>query len=190
MVRISLTPIIDVVFILLIFFMLATNFQSFNKTDIKLSNESASVSQSDKRIYLIEFNKDGEFTLNKQSLSQRKIKAAILESKKNDEEFMVVLKGSKDTDIKDIGKNLEIKNVIKLQAMVNNEMINVYNVPFYKEKLLYTDQLNIFDKPIYQNVTLGSYILNDPIVKSKINIIRIKKQKQKLLNEIEVLRNG
>ena len=102
MVRISLTPIIDVVFILLIFFMLATNFQSFNKTDIKLSNESASVSQSDKRIYLIEFNKDGEFTLNKQSLTQRKIKAAILESKKNDEEFMVVLKGSKDTDIQDI----------------------------------------------------------------------------------------
>jgi biopolymer transport protein ExbD len=102
MVRISLTPIIDVVFILLIFFMLATNFQSFNKTDIKLSNESASVSQSDKRIYLIEFNKDGEFTLNKQSLSQRKIKAAILESKKNDEEFVVVLKGSKDTDIQDI----------------------------------------------------------------------------------------
>ena len=82
--------------------MLATNFQSFNKTDIKLSNESASVSQSDKRIYLIEFNKDGEFTLNKQSLSQRKIKAAILESKKNDEEFVVVLKGSKDTDIQDI----------------------------------------------------------------------------------------
>ena len=102
MVRISLTPIIDVVFILLIFFMLATNFQSFNKTDIKLSNESASVSQSDKRIYLIEFNKDGEFTLNKQSLSQRKIKAAILDSKKNDEEFMVVLKGSKDTDIQDV----------------------------------------------------------------------------------------
>ena len=101
MVRISLTPIIDVVFILLIFFMLATNFQSFNKTDIKLSNESASVSQSDKRIYLIEFNKDGEFTLNKQSLSQRKIKAAILDSKKNDEEYMVVLKGSKDTDIQE-----------------------------------------------------------------------------------------
>ena len=95
-----------------------------------------------------------------------------------------------DSEVKDIGKNLEIKNVIKLQAMVNNEMINVYNIPFYKEKILYTDQLNIFDKPIYQNVTLGSYILSDPIVKSKIKIIKIKKQKQKLLNEIEVLKNG
>ena len=51
MTKISLTPIIDVVFILLIFFMLATNFQSFNKTEIQISNESASVSQSDKKIF-------------------------------------------------------------------------------------------------------------------------------------------
>ena len=64
MTKISLTPIIDVVFILLIFFMLATNFQSFNKTEIKISNETASVSQSDKKIFLIEFNKDSEFKLN------------------------------------------------------------------------------------------------------------------------------
>ena len=55
MVKISLTPIIDVVFILLIFFMLATNFQSFNKTDVQISNESASISQSDQKIYLVEF---------------------------------------------------------------------------------------------------------------------------------------
>ena len=95
-----------------------------------------------------------------------------------------------DTDIKDIGKNLEVKNIIKLQAMVNNEMIDIYNVPFYKEKLVYTDQLNIFDKPIYQNVTLGNYILKDPIVQSKIKLINIKKRKQQLLNEIEVLNNG
>ena len=86
MVKISLTPIIDVVFILLIFFMLATNFQSFNKTDIKLSNETASTSQSDKKIFLIEFNKDSEFKLNNQELSIIKIKEAILQRKKNDEE--------------------------------------------------------------------------------------------------------
>ena len=62
MTKISLTPIIDVVFILLIFFMLATNFQSFNKTEIQISNESASVSQSDKKIFLIEFNKESELS--------------------------------------------------------------------------------------------------------------------------------
>ena len=102
MVRISLTPIIDVVFILLIFFMLATNFQSFNQTDIKLSNEEASTSQSDKRIYLVELNKEGELKLNKARMSQKSIKNKILDSKKNDEEYIVVIKGAKDTEIQDI----------------------------------------------------------------------------------------
>ena len=103
MVRISLTPIIDVVFILLIFFMLATNFQSFNKTDIKLSNESASISQSDKQIYLVEFNKKGEYKLNKKNLSLVDIKNKIVEGiKENEDEYMVVIKGSKDTDVQHV----------------------------------------------------------------------------------------
>ena len=102
MVRISLTPIIDVVFILLIFFMLATNFQSFNQTDIKLSNEEASISQSEKRVYLVEFNKDGEFRLNKETMSQKNIKKQILDSKKKQEEYSVVIKGDKNTEIQDI----------------------------------------------------------------------------------------
>jgi biopolymer transport protein ExbD len=102
MVRISLTPIIDVVFILLIFFMLATNFQSFNQTDIKLSNEEASISQSEKRVYLVEFNKDGEFRLNKETMSQKSIKNEILDSKKKQEEYLVVIKGDKNTEIQDI----------------------------------------------------------------------------------------
>ena len=82
--------------------MLATNFQSFNQTDIKLSNEQASISQSDKRIYLVEFNKDGEFKLNKETMSQRRIKDQILDSKTNDEEYMVVIKVDKDTEIQDV----------------------------------------------------------------------------------------
>ena len=103
MVKISLTPIIDVVFILLIFFMLATNFLSFNKTDIKLSNESASISQSDKQIYLVEFNKKGEFKLNNVSLSLVDVKDKILEGiKANDDEYMVIIKGSKDTNVQDV----------------------------------------------------------------------------------------
>ena len=83
--------------------MLATNFQSFNKTDIKLSNESASISQSDKQIYLVEFNKKGEFKLNNVSLSLVDVKDKILEGiKANDDEYMVIIKGSKDTNVQDV----------------------------------------------------------------------------------------
>ena len=127
MVRISLTPVIDVVFILLIFFMLATNFQSFNKTDIKLSNESASIAQSDKRIYLVEFDKDGKFTLNQQSLSRNKIKDIILESKKEDEEYMVVIKGSSDTNIQDILNvisDFKISNINEITVGISKKEVD------------------------------------------------------------------
>tara|TARA_B100001769_G_C22100506_1_gene594023 strand:+ start:947 stop:1327 length:381 start_codon:yes stop_codon:yes gene_type:complete len=107
--------------------MLATNFQSFNKTDIKLSNESASIAQSDKRIYLVEFDKDGKFTLNQQSLSRNKIKDIILESKKEDEEYMVVIKGSSDTNIQDILNvisDFKISNINEITVGISKKEVD------------------------------------------------------------------
>ena len=47
MTRISLTPIIDVVFILLIFFMLASNFNKVGELNMDLSKESSQSSNED-----------------------------------------------------------------------------------------------------------------------------------------------
>ena len=42
--------------------------------------------------------------------------------------------------------------------------LNVYNVPFYKPKDIYLDQLNMQDnRLIYENVSLASYVENDKI---------------------------
>ena len=79
--------------------MLATNFQSFNKTEIKISNETASVSQSDKKIFLIEFNKESEFKLNGTVASLDSIKSDIISSKKKNDEFVVIAKPSKGADV-------------------------------------------------------------------------------------------
>jgi biopolymer transport protein ExbD len=114
MTKISLTPIIDVVFILLIFFMLATNFQSFNKTEIKISNETASVSQSDKKIFLIEFNKDSEFKLNGTAASLDSIKSDIISSKNNGDDFVVITKPLKGVDVQlilSVFANLKSSNI-------------------------------------------------------------------------------
>ena len=114
MTKISLTPIIDVVFILLIFFMLATNFQSFNKTEIKMSNETASVSQSDKKIFLIEFNKDSEFKLNGTAASLDSIKSDIISSKNDGDDFIVITKPLKGVDVQlilSVFANLKSSNI-------------------------------------------------------------------------------
>jgi len=98
-----------------------------------------------------------------------------------------------DKDIKDIAKNLAIKNIIKMAAMTSEQAsLDMYkNAVFYRPKDIYLDQLNIFDpRQIYPNTSLASYMDNDKIeIKArKLNEINIKKQK--LLYELEMLKNG
>ena len=98
-----------------------------------------------------------------------------------------------DKDVKDIAKNLAIKNIIKMQAMTSEQAsLDMYqNAVFYKPEDIYLDQLNIFDpRQIYPNTSLASYMDNDKIeIKArKLNEINIKKQR--LLYELEMLKNG
>jgi len=99
-----------------------------------------------------------------------------------------------DAVVKDAAKNLEVKSIIKLDAMQSDSSINlaVYNnQAFYKSKDIYLNQVMMFDnRDIYNNVTLVNYISNDPI-NIKENILHdINKRKKELLIEIEVLKNG
>ena len=57
MTRISLTPIIDVVFILLIFFMLASNFNKIGELNMDLSKESSQSSNEDIKVIKLTVNK-------------------------------------------------------------------------------------------------------------------------------------
>ena len=137
MTKISLTPIIDVVFILLIFFMLATNFQSFNKTEIKISNETASVSQSDKKIFLIEFNKNSEFKLNGTTASLDSIKSDIISSKNNGDDFVVITKPSKGADVQlmfSVFANLKSSNIENVTLGVSKNDTSIDNAYDNKKK--------------------------------------------------------
>ena len=125
MTKIGLTPIIDVVFILLIFFMLATNFQTFNKTDIALSKESASVAESEKKIFLIEFDNEGMFKLNDQPLELDQIKSQILTSKKEKEDYMVITKPA---------ENVDVQLILSLIANLKASEINNINLGVTKKK--------------------------------------------------------
>ncbi len=54
-----------------------------------------------------------------------------------------------DEQVKDIAKNLEVKNLIKLDAMVSDQAsLDLYNVPFYIPKDIYLDQLPLIDNRI------------------------------------------
>ena len=98
-----------------------------------------------------------------------------------------------DAQVKDIAKNLVVKNIIKLDAMAEEQAsLSLYaNKEFYLPKDIYLDQLNIFDpRLIYDNVRLTNYIVNDKVFikEQKLNKLNIKKQK--LLIELQELKNG
>jgi outer membrane biosynthesis protein TonB len=98
-----------------------------------------------------------------------------------------------DKDIKDISKNLAVKNIIKMEAMTSEQAsLNAYaNTAFYAPKDIYLDQLNIFDfRQIYPNTNLASYTQNDKIEIKARKLQEINSRKQQLLLELEILKNG
>jgi len=98
-----------------------------------------------------------------------------------------------DKDIKSISKNLQIKNIIKLEIMASDQAsLNAYaNTQFYKPKDIYLDQLNIIDnRLIYADKSLASYTQNDKMEIKARKLEEINLKKQRLLNELEILKNG
>jgi outer membrane biosynthesis protein TonB len=98
-----------------------------------------------------------------------------------------------DKDIKDISKNLAVKNIIKMEAMTSEQAsLNAYqNTLFYKPKSIYLDQLNIFDnRQIYPNTNLATYVQNDKMEIKARKLGELNLKKQQLLYELKMLKNG
>ena len=100
---------------------------------------------------------------------------------------------SVDVNVKDVSKNLELKNLIKLDAMLKDEMsLDTYtSVAFYKPLNIYSNQDLMKDtRLLYSDNILDVYIQNDPVVVKQKNLSRIKYEKRKLMLQIQDLKNG
>ena len=96
-----------------------------------------------------------------------------------------------DTQVKDIGKNLQLKNLVKLKLMADNSALESYSkIEFYKPKNIYLDQANIQDnRMLYNNITLTSYQQKDPVFQKKKILFDIRQKKEKLIKELRLLKN-
>ncbi len=133
-------------------------------------------------------------TTEKSSVQTKKLaKQKKIQQKKAIKDNLVKIMDKIDKDIKDISKNLQIKNIIKLDAMASDQAsLAIYeNVEFYKPKTLYLNQLNIFDnRQIYPDTSLASYIKEDPVFIKEQQLKNLDNIKQQLLYELEILKNG
>ena len=96
-----------------------------------------------------------------------------------------------DDKIKDSAKNLEVKSIIKLQAMEGTMSLDGYKEQaFYKTKDIYLGNNIVDNRKIYNNISLVSYMANDPVNIKDQKLNNIKINKKRLLIKIEQLKNG
>ena len=124
--------------------------------------------------------------------SKKLTKQKNTQQKKAIRDNLVKVMDKVDKDIKDISKNLQIKNIIKLDAMTSEQAsLDSYDVPFYKSKNIYMDQIQIQDmRELYTDVSLNKYIANDPVVIMENKLRDIESKKKLLIIELEQLKNG
>ena len=114
-----------------------------------------------------------------------------VQSEKTVKPKLKVIMAKIDDKVKDPVKNLELKNLVKIDAMTQDQVsLSVYNVPFYKPRDIYLDQLNIIDnRLIYNGIQLVSYIANDSIGIKERTLQELNINKQRILLELKELKN-
>ena len=115
-----------------------------------------------------------------------------VQSEKTVKPKLKVIMAKIDAKVKNPVKNLQLKNLIKIDAMTEDQAsLSIYNVPFYTPKNIYLDQLNMFDnRLIYSKVNLASYSDNDIIGIRERKMGILNWEKNKLLLQLESLQNG
>jgi biopolymer transport protein ExbD len=101
---INLTPMIDIVFQLIIFFMVGTKFSEIEKTiDLKLPQVSSTApisSAPQKRV--INLFRDGKIQMNQQEMSIGQLKSELTTAREQYSELGVVVRGDAQTDLQNV----------------------------------------------------------------------------------------
>lgn len=98
--EVNLTPLIDVVFLLLIFFMVSTTFERETEITLELPEATGEPIVSEKKVVEISIDARGRYYINKQELINTRIdtlKRAIKKAAGEDEEPQVILSADRNT---------------------------------------------------------------------------------------------
>ena len=95
----NLTPLIDIVFLLLVFFMLTSHFVKDEVINIDLPEaESSDPLDEPKQIEVI-INEDGELSIDSEIVTEEELVIILVEKLKNQDEKVVRIRGDKQVDL-------------------------------------------------------------------------------------------
>tara|TARA_A100000164_G_C21735841_1_gene689886 strand:- start:266 stop:676 length:411 start_codon:yes stop_codon:yes gene_type:complete len=100
-VKVNIIPLIDIIFLMLVFFMLATNFSEDNRIDFSIQNTLA-YDQKESKTLKIFISESGDYKIKNQVFSKEQIEKTIIKLKEDERFDDIHVFNEKNTIIQDL----------------------------------------------------------------------------------------
>ena len=114
-IKINIIPLIDIIFLMLVFFMLATNFSEKKEISFKLKQDIETLNDNQENLFI--YIKNNSFVINEESLKNGNLEEKVLSYWNSQNYKNIIILNDKDSNLQklililDILKKNEIKNV-------------------------------------------------------------------------------
>ena len=122
LISINITPLIDIVFLLLVFFMLATSFIQKSTIEVNLSSGETVQIESQKNNVILILNKKGQVYLNNKLINISNIKNEIIKIIDNKPEHKILIKSHKKIAVQKVIRLIE---EVRLAGTDNIKLVNL-----------------------------------------------------------------
>ena len=114
-IKINIIPLIDIIFLMLVFFMLATNFSEKKEISFKLKQDIETLNDNQENLFI--YIKNNSFVINEESIKKVSLEEKVLSYWNSKNYKNIIILNDKDSNLQelililDILKKNEIKNV-------------------------------------------------------------------------------
>ena len=122
LISINITPLIDIVFLLLVFFMLATSFIQKSVIEVNLSSGKTIEIENQKNTVVLILNKKGQVYLNKKLINISNIRNEITNIIEKNPKYKILIKSHKKIAVQKVIRLIE---EVRLAGTDNIKLINL-----------------------------------------------------------------
>ena len=122
LISINITPLIDIVFLLLVFFMLATSFIQKSTIEVNLSSGKTVEIENQKNTVVLILNKKGQVYLNKKLINISNIRNEITNIIEKNPKYKILIKSHKKIAVQKVIRLIE---EVRLAGTDNIKLVNL-----------------------------------------------------------------
>lgn len=119
--KVNIIPLIDIIFLMLVFFMLATNFEINDHVDINI-NDNTNSDKDEPKVLTIILKDSGGYEINNKEISKKRIESEIKSIWVNNKYKEVFILNEKNTIVQDLIFIMDILKSNKIDKIFFNDL--------------------------------------------------------------------